>query len=243
MSALTILTDCVGRPLTKRLERGPDGQVVKVPAQMPRFFKASQRVVSGLDGLAETLTELADDPTSFVIRGEPMPWVNLGVPVRRLKYRDGQCPATFRSATKGRQWVCFDFDKVPYPKGDVIDPVHVPQSAFQFLDYMLPEELHDISFWAQWSSGAGVNGWEALSAHLWFWLDEPVTDDELHDWAVEHPNAPIDRRLFNAVQPHFTASPIIGSGVLDPCPVRHGIVRGRRGDTVSLNLQPIWAAA
>jgi hypothetical protein len=243
MSALTILTDCVGRPLTKRLERGSDGQVVKVPAQMPRYFRVSQRAVSGLQDLAEALTELADDPASFVIRGEPRPGIDTRYPVRRLKYGNGPSPATFRSAPNGKQWMCCDFDHVPFPKGDAVDPVGAPATALLFLSFMLPEEFHDVSFWGQFSSGAGTDGWQTISAHLWFWLSESTTDDELQAWTLDHPNAPVDRRLFHPIQPIYTANPIVGPGVSNPCPVRHGIVRGRRGDTVSLNLQPIWAAA
>ncbi len=240
---LTVLSSCIDQPLTKRLDAGPDGSIVKTRAVMPRYFKASRVDVTGFYDLALALTKLADNPHSFVIRGEPVPDLDLCYPVRRLKYADNISPATFRSAPQGQCWVCMDFDKLPDPKGAVIDPVNEPATAFLFLSFLLPEEFHDVSFWAQWSSSAGINGWDTLSAHLWFWLDRPVTDDELQAWAADHPNAPIDRHLFNAVQPHFTASPVIGPGVTDPCPIRHGIVRGKRGNTVTLNLQQRRLAA
>lgn len=242
-TTLTVLRSCTGKPLTKRLEAGADGSIVKVQADIPRYFIASRVAVEGFEGLARVLTWLAGESDRFVIRGEPAPGTDLRYPVRRLKYADSKSPATFRSVPTGVRWVCLDFDHVPFPKGDVIDPVNAPATALLFLSFLLPEEFHDVSFWSQFSSGAGLDGWQTLSAHLWFLLDQPVTDDELQGWALEHPNAPVDRCLFRPIQPHFTASPIIGAGVADPCHVRHGVVRGPRGDAVSLDLNQSRIAA
>lgn len=238
---ITILTSCIDQPLTKRLSAGPDGKIVKTQAVMPRYFKALREPVGGFWDLAAVLTKLVAEKDRFVIRGEPRPGIDTRFPVRRLKYDGSVSPATFRSSPKGQHWVCMDFDKVPCPAG--IDPVAAPQDALLFLSYLLPEGFHDVSFWWQWSSSAGLDGWKTLSAHLWFWLDRPATDDELQAWAADHPSTPIDRRLFNCVQPHFTASPIISTGVTDPCPKRHGVVRGQRFDYAFLNLQQSRAAA
>jgi hypothetical protein len=65
-------------------------------------------------------------------------------------------------------------------------------------------------------------------------LDHPINDDNLHRWA-QGIDSPIDVRLFNAVQPHFTAAPIFAYDVTDPCPVRHGLIKGTR-DVVTLDL-------
>ena len=107
------------------------------------------------------------------------------------------------------------------------------ENAMIYLSDLLPPEFHDVTFWAQLSSSSGINGWDKVSAHLWFMLDRPITDDQLHQWASSI-DAPIDTRLFNAVQPHFTAAPIFSYDVADPCPVRCGLIKGTR-DVASIN--------
>jgi len=55
-------------------------------------------------------------------------------------------------------------------------------------------------------------------------LSDPATDDELNQWAA-NADVPIDRRLFNAVQPHFTAAPIL-QDIEDPIRRRYALVEG-----------------
>lgn len=231
-SYLTILTAASDVALTKRLSLGAAGEIIKTPSVMPRRFRAECVPVETIYDLARVLTWLEGEKDRMVIRGEPVPGLNLSRPMRRLKYDDGETKATLRSSERGKTWICLDFDKIPTP--DFVARANDPDWGFLYLTRLLPEEFHDVTFWAQWSSSAGVGGWDTLSAHLWFMLDRPVTDDDLRDWA-ERCGAPIDRSLFNAVQPHFTASPIISTGLVDPCPRRHALVEGVH-DTVSINL-------
>lgn len=224
-SRLTVLKTANGRPATKTLIQRSDGTIGKLHAAPARYFTIERRAAETIYDLAEILTALSAEPQKLVIRGEPIPGLDLSLPVRRLKHCGSDKQATFRSSPAGEKWVCFDFDEIPCP--DSIDAGEHPGNALLLLSYLLPAEFHDVTFWAQWSSGAGLDDWKTLSAHLWFMLDRPVTDDNLRAWAVSS-NAPIDPCLFNAVQPHFTAAPILSSDVEDPTLQRHGLIKGSR---------------
>ena len=190
---------------------------------MAKHFRVERRHFGTIFDLADILTELNDSPYKLVIRGEPMPGLDLKHPVRRLKYCGDDQAATFRSSLTGERWICFDFDKVACPRA--IDPKANPTAALKYLASLLPTAFHNTTFWAQWSSSAGFKGWSSLSAHLWFVLDKPITDDDLWLWG-QSVSAPIDTRLFNAVQPHFTAAPVLGYDVPNPCPVRYQLIKG-----------------
>lgn len=228
-SYLTILTTAAGQPATKSFVR-ERGTITKLPTQMSKYFTVERHAVATIYDLAAILTELNSSPRKFVIRGEPLSETDQ--PVRRLKHDSAEGKATFRGSPNGQSWVCFDFDKINCPDG--IFPARDFENAMIYLSDMLPAEFHDVTFWAQLSSSAGIDGWDKVSAHLWFMLDRPVTDDQLHQWAGNI-DAPIDARLFNAVQPHFTAAPIFAYDVADPCPVRCGLIKGTR-DVASINL-------
>ena len=226
-------------PITKRFALATDGTVQKVSPSLPRWFTARVETVCDIRDLARLLTAQERRKDECVIRGEPVPGLDLSQKVRRLKYADkdystGEVhPATFRSVARGVRWLCFDFDKLPCPAE--IDPVAAPQDAWLFFSYLLPEEFHEVTFFAQWSASAGMDGWKTISGHLWFMLAEPIHDDDLREWAVAS-GASIDPALFNAVQIHYTAAPIFSRGVENPCKIRSGLAPGNR-DTVSLNIQ------
>lgn len=220
--AITVLT--VSRQLlaTKSYFRDLDGAVTKMPTKMAKRFRVTSRPFNTIFDLADILADLNAAPRSFAIRGEPMPGVDLSAPVRRLKYSGPGQPATFRSSETGRRWICFDFDKVAAPV--TIDARANPARALDYLAGLLPAEFHNVTYWGQWSSSAGIKGWSSLSAHLWFVLDQPISDDDLWLWG-QSTAAPIDTRLFNSVQPHFTAAPIFAFDVPDPCPSRHHLIK------------------
>ncbi|QUS39559.1 hypothetical protein RPMA_12465 [Tardiphaga alba] len=220
--SLTVLT--VSRLLLATKSYVRDGDAIgRMPMKMAKRFRVSQRNFTTIFELADILENLNSDPRSLVIRGEPVPGLDVSQPVRRLKYSDPNQLATFRSSPIGQRWICFDFDKVACPAG--IDPKTEPATAIKHLISLLPGAFHGVTCWAQWSSSAGIKGWSQLSAHIWFVLDRPITDDELWLWG-QSTSAPIDIRLFNAVQPHFTAAPIFAFDVPDPCPNRFMLIEG-----------------
>ena len=65
-----------------------------------------------------------------------------------------------------------------------------------------------------------------ISIRLWFWLDRPVSDDELKSgWRQPIADGLIDTAIFNPIQAIYTAAPIF-VGMPDPVPFRCGIWRG-----------------
>lgn len=116
------------------------------------------------------------------------------------------------------------------------DPVIEPQAGIDEFITTLPNAFHGASYHWQLSSSAGHPTKLGLRAHVWFWLSEPRTSAELRAWA-KAANVPCDHAVFDAVQVHYTSSPVFEPGVIDPVPVRSGFVQGTR-DQVDLTIDP-----
>lgn len=80
-------------------------------------------------------------------------------------------------------------------------------------------------FW-QLPGSAGVFDDGHVSAHLYYWLDKPIANDVLKQWAKGCDRRLVDPAVFNAVQPHYTAAPLFGEGCVDPFPdSRSGLIK------------------
>ena len=115
------------------------------------------------------------------------------------------------------------------------DPVTDPKGCIEYLIGKLPPELHDASFWWQFTSSQSLPGSEdTLSARLWGWSTVPLTDAELTRWAAaaNRDGKVIDPVLYRAVQPHYIASPIFEGGMTDPLPRRYGVRQGLEDEVV-----------
>ena len=76
------------------------------------------------------------------------------------------------------------------------------------------------------SCSAGVFDDGHISAHLYYWLDTPIANDVLRQWARGCDRRLVDPAVFNAVQPHYTAAPLFGEGCVDPFPnSRSGLIK------------------
>ena len=144
----------------------------------------------------------------------------------------------FQTPHAGRRWILIDFDKVPLPPG-----VRLQQDVVAVCEHLiglLPAEFREVSYHWQLSSRAGLGDPAVVSMHLWFWLDRPIPDAELKNWATswnEKAGAKIiDTALFNDVQAHYTAAPEF-IGMTDPFPVRSGL-QCKGMDEVALRLPP-----
>ncbi|MGH7074017.1 MAG: hypothetical protein ACREFD_07435 [Stellaceae bacterium] len=200
-----------------------------------RYFYCEPYPVSGIYELGKVLFKLERRPDICVIRGFPAPGVDLSQQVRRMKRPDSKGKTWFVERA-GQPWVLLDIDKKPVPPE--IDPVRDPKAAMSYLvENCVPPYLRDVTFVGQWSSSTGMKGPGLLSAHLWFWLDRPMTEVELKTWYFadswlrDHEHH-IDPTLFRLVQIHYTAAPIF-EGVTDPLPRRTGIKKGAK-DVASL---------
>jgi hypothetical protein len=87
---------------------------------------------------------------------------------------------------------------------------------------ILPDYMRAAACWYQYSSSAGMQPGK-VKVHLWYWLDRPVCCFSLRQWAKSLKI--IDPMIYNPVQPHFTARPII-IGAPDPMPNRSGLLPG-----------------
>jgi hypothetical protein len=218
---ITILRCERGRRATKRWVLDPYTGKPKLEGyDAGKWFTAESAEVDGIRGLSALLTRLERDPRALAIRGELLPGVDPRR-VRRLKHRKGSAGPFFAEPVGGRRWVLIDFDKVPIPAH--IDLVDDPEGGVEYLVGLLPCEFSDdVTYHWQLSSSAGMGDLGVLSAHVWFWLDRPITEAELRRWASTI-EVPVDRSLFNEVQPHYTAEPIFDAGARDPLPRRSGL--------------------
>ena len=179
-----------------------------------RNFRVSDFEFDSIEGLASTLNTVSTDSKACIIRG---------------RLRDGVAPREDGTYERNletfvevpRRWVCLDVDSWLAPVD--CDPVRQPELAIEtFIRTQLPREFHGVSYYWQLSSSAGKAGTAGiLKAHLWFWLDRPISGLELDTWARAL-QLPVDVTTFRTVQVHYTAAPIF-EGVADPVPVRSGL--------------------
>ncbi len=188
--------------MTKRLTRTGSGWEKQHYRSAYRFDVAREEV-NGIIELSELLTSIEDLPKTCVIRGRLI----AGMPdtdVYRLLHDDKEKerPATFEEDPNGVRWIMLDFDNVPAPDG-----LSTSRDRLEYLVSMLPEPFHDASYHYQWSASAGLDGWDNISAHLWFWLTEPWRDSVLIE-RMDVEGWDVDESPIRTVQPNFTAAPI-----------------------------------
>lgn len=218
---LTILTT-FGPPATKTLglDRNGAPTVIEGYGEAARF-KVAQARVRSLAELLAVLRRLAKAPRSFVIRGEPLPTTNPR-DCRRLLHaqldpKTGEIhDPTFVAAA--RAWLALDWDGLPCPAG--LDWLGHPELTFRTLARLAPPEFRDAGGVLQATSSAGIR--PGIHARTWHLLDRPVSEAEAKRWLA---GAPVDRSLYRAVQPHYTAAPVV-RGCADPLPCRLWLVPG-----------------
>ena len=221
---LTILTARV--PLNKSYWIDPDGWIAKSDYRSALYFDAMpQRLESFLE--LWLLIQLASDGANkCIIRGVP------DIDVARSAALDPeddlvrgqvrpsliqQCKRQlrlFREPEGGNNWVMLDFDdlEVPHEAGD---PNFEAALEWAIAEH-LPPEFHNASYVFQFSNSAGLVHPDGspyktgLSVHLFFMLDNPITNEQLKMWLAD---TPVDRSLFNDVQVHYVANPTLDQGV------------------------------
>jgi hypothetical protein len=225
--ALTVLTSN-GIYATKRISRTKTGEIKNRSYGNAAHFRVELVQVDNFAGLSSVLTELAGHPFSFVIRAAPIPGTNLAHTRRRLHpNKKTKEQATFEAAP--HHWFAIDIDHLAAPP--LTDPVTDPEACIEYLIGRLPPELHDASFWWQFTSSQSLPGSEdTLSARLWGWSSEPLSDVELTRWAVAA--KVIDPVLYRPVQPNYVAGPIFEGGMTDPLPRRCGVRQGLEDEVV-----------
>jgi len=203
---MTVLRSRGGR-LAKLVR--PDGVILGYTAG--KWFDFEVCPVAGLADLESLLRRLATRADCAVIRGEPIDPTACRR-VRRLLYPDRETgdPATFQEVP--RQWLALDLDAVPRPNSV---PAHDLAQCAALALAILPPEFGQAGCIVQATGGHGFK--PGARMRLWYWLACPITGAEAKRWLRQ---APVDPSAFRAVQPIYTAAPVLARGVADPCPVR-----------------------
>jgi predicted P-loop ATPase len=216
--AVNVLTAVDGSLLTKRMSR-TDGELRCGNYDKAYLFISDEVPVQTIHDLARLLPYLSTAKQSCIIRGAKMP--GSPDPCRRLFRRNGDEGPFFEDVP--RSWMCIDIDDLPLPDG--LDPMTEPVRVLkEIIEQYLPSELHDVTFIYQWSSSAGVRGWDKIKVHLWFYLESPCDCAQLKRWSSANGlDQVIDTSLFQPVQIHFTANPVF-EGMDDPVLTRCSLV-------------------
>jgi hypothetical protein len=187
----------------------PDGTMRGYSAGL--FYDLRPQPVRGLDDLETLLCRLITRPDCAVIRGKPIDPARCDN-VRRLQYadRDTGYPPTVRDVP--RQWVALDMDAVTRP--DSV-PVADLEACGRLALALLPPSFAAAACIVQATGGHGFKPGARL--RLWYWLERPITGAEAKRWLRR---VPLDTSVFGAVQPIYTARPVLSAGIADPCPLR-----------------------
>ncbi len=174
-----------------------------------------------LDGYTVPLADLADvlallhrllhRPSCCVIRGELLHG-DRAKGIRRLLHMDKQTGELPTLRDVPRQWLALDLDGVPMPDG--LDPRNLAGCGAAALA-VLPSAFHGAACIVQASAQHGRK--PGLRLRVWVWLSRPTWGHELKRWLKSYP---CDRSVFGAVQPIYSAAPVLAAGVADPMPVR-----------------------
>jgi len=175
---------------------------------------------------SKLLTRLESNPYAFIVRGSLRDGVDLSKTYPRRKVLEkyeakGQGhTVAFKEADEG--WLGFDVDKMPLSQLGITQPINeldISATIRLLLDTYAPE-LANVSCHYQLSSSCGWTDSTSLSCHLFFILKNPLSNPKAKDFA-KAVNARagfelFDTALYQAVQPHFTAAPIIVAPAIDP---------------------------
>ena len=154
-----------------------------------------------------------------MLRGAPAPHVLAAGPANtfRRKYADPD-PTNNFIIPVARLWFAIDVDDVDAPPG--MDWLQDVPAASRWLLGLLPPELTGVTCIVQATGSAGFTGAGLMRLRLWFALTEEVGDADLRRWAnawtAKVQTHLIDPAIYNPVQLHYTATPILGAGVIDP---------------------------
>jgi hypothetical protein len=207
---VTILTCTGNRYAAKTHKRAADGSVFTGKFTVSQYLEYETVTFDGLRGLFKLIKKLATNPRKFVIRGglrSDAPQRNDGCVCRTSRRQpDGEEPYFEEVALA---WAMIDLDKLENP--NVLDPISI--EAMQYIRSLLPPEFHDVACVYSLSASAGFSESSRISGHLWFVFDRSVSSQELKVWLAGYP---VDKKLFQCVQPHFIASPVFRDGIVDP---------------------------
>ena len=222
MDKLTVLV-CVPGCFATKTHRKTDAGVKTQGYNAGTFFASMELPVDGVQTLSQQLMALEPLSNALAIRGALQPHLDPTRPHRRTKLAPY---INYLTPPQGRWYAMADIDKLALPGGLTLTRQTLP-GVIDHVISQLPEEFQNVSFHWQLSSSAGVGDPTRISIHLWFWLNRPISDQDLKRWGnainLSKGFVLIDTSLFNDIQPHYTAAPIFEE-MDDPFPIRSGLV-------------------
>lgn len=207
---------------TKTIGRGEDGGLTVTQSYSAGgMFSWREAPAENIYDLAEVLRQCGSD--ELVIRGSIHDDKRDQKVLRRKLLNFGRA-----SKATEKCWVMIDLDKVD-EHGFLTIQDDPEELAEWLISEYLPEPFHDVTCFFQYSSSAVIK--PGISAHLWFWLDRPISGRDLTSYTKAH--APkVDSKLFGDIQAHFVAAPLFDN-CSDPLPRRTGLLE-REYDVVTL---------
>jgi hypothetical protein len=236
---VTVLICERDKSATKTIKLEEDGELYAEDFDAGAWFRVRIEQCEDIFEFSRLLSSLEDDSQAMIIRGEPLPQIDLNRQVRRTKHEKEHQKAYFQSAPAGRRWLWIDLDKIALPAE--LDVVSDPLAVVEHLVSLLPAEFCNVSYHWQFSSSAGWKNPGLISAHLAFWLDRPWHDDDLNAWAKawnqKRGFKVIDPALFNTVQAHYVAAPSFEYGAEDPLSQRSGFLKKARDEVALVRIE------
>jgi hypothetical protein len=180
------------------------------------------------------LRDLGPQPHKAIIRGQPLPGVDLSLPQRRLIHpQEGTKPTIAAGLPVG--WAAFDLDK-SLPADGIDWRMYPREAAHAIVLRDLPPWVTEADLVVYWSASQGFKPHMKLRAFVL--LERPLTSSELKT-LMKQSGCPVDLALYNDAQLHYTATPIFLGAVADPLPGgRHYLFEGKRRRAIPPPLPP-----
>ena len=199
-----------------------------------KYFKLHEERIESIHGLSALLSSLECNPNACIIRGK-----YVGAAAEQdadAEYREGSVLRRKDTAfiDQPLHTILIEVDQFqPLGSDPVLDPI---SSAEEFITSQLPKCFHGASYHWQLSNSAGHPSKRAFfKAHLWFWLKTAKTSAELRAWAEA---IDCDRSVFDPIQLHYTAAPVVDDGAINPVSERSGFAQGTT-DEVDLVIETV----
>ncbi|MDA9581180.1 hypothetical protein N9S00_08260 [Luminiphilus sp.] len=194
----------------KHFVRQSDGGINGRPYQNAKYFWALEAPIRSLRDFFEVVVGHGESGDAFIVRGTLGDGVDTTRPVRRrLSVGSASDENEYAIKPQASPWLMIDIDKLALP--EAMDVIEQSEQSIQYAVSQLPEEFHDASYIWQLSSSCGFFDTNVISVHLFFWLTDPLPDEDLRLWAdqtnIGYGSRLVDRAVFNPVQPHYIANP------------------------------------
>lgn len=181
---------------------GADGAIADY--DNAKTYTVKRRPVADLASLAMLLATLQTDPRSCIIRGAPASEIGASQVVERNLDVFSDEPSKL---------FMIDVDKYHPMIEDVLD--NPAAAVAEFVD-TLPQCFREANYVWQLSGSCGhPSKGGGLRAHLWFWLQAPLTCEQAEAWSLKYVPT-VDGTVHRTVQVNYTSNPVMAGGVTDP---------------------------